>query len=144
MRDTYSICEKLASVPAVSGSERTRAEIVADFVAGFADEIVSDALGSLIVRKGRSESPGIAICARLDDAGFMVKYLEDDGRIRLMPLGAFDPGSLAGARVRFENGVCGVLLSGLDADAARRPTMSDLLVDVGMRLSSYSTVPLPL
>ncbi|MDL2263441.1 hypothetical protein LJC31_02195 [Synergistaceae bacterium OttesenSCG-928-I11] len=128
----FSIFEKIASVPAVCGFARARAEVVADLVRGLADEIAFDALGSLVARRGDAKNIRVAVFVRLDDAGFMVKYVEQDGRIRLMPLGALDPGAIVGARVRFENGLCGVLLSGLPADEAKKPTMADLFVDTGL------------
>ncbi|MCP4581463.1 MAG: M42 family metallopeptidase [candidate division Zixibacteria bacterium] len=55
-----------------------------------ADEITYDKLGSIIARKnGAADTPKIMIAGHLDEIGFLVKEVTDDGYIKFFPLGGW-------------------------------------------------------
>ena len=105
----------------------------------FADEISVDPLGSVdAVRKGGG-GPRVMLAAHMDVLGFMVTHVEDDGDIRVLPLGGFDPKTKVAQRVIAHGredllGVMGAgpihILSPEERTALPRP--DDHYIDVGL------------
>ncbi len=60
--------------------------------------IEQDRVGSLICRSGDS-GPKVMLAAHMDEIGFMVTHLTDDGFLRFLPLGGWWDQVLAGQRV---------------------------------------------
>jgi endoglucanase len=80
--------------------------------APYADEILTDAVGNLIVRRkgtGGADAKKIMFAAHMDEIGFMVKTIEADGRLRVCNMGWNWTASAYNSRVRFRNGVSGVV-----------------------------------
>ena len=73
--------------------------------------MITDAVGNLIVLKRASAVEGkkIMLAAHMDEIGFMVKKIEPDGRLRVCNMGWNWTGSAYNARVRFRNGVSGLM-----------------------------------
>ena len=62
--------------------------------------VETDGLGSLIARlDGASERPRIMLGAHMDELGFIVTHVDDEGFIRVVPLGGFDPKTKIAQRV---------------------------------------------
>ncbi|MFO7952916.1 MAG: M42 family metallopeptidase [Bacillota bacterium] len=93
------LLEKLTQTPGVAGREERIREVVKKEMEGFCDEVRSDALGNLIGLKKGSGKGKIMIAGHMDEIGFLVKYIDDKGFIRLQPVGGFDPRTLMGRRV---------------------------------------------
>lgn len=75
----------------------------------FADDVRVDPLGNLICRVG-SGGKKIMIAAHMDEIGVMALFTEPaSGYLRFAPIGGALQTSLLGMRVRFENGVTGVI-----------------------------------
>ncbi len=79
----------LTNAHGVPGFEDEAARVMIAHLKG-ADEITSDKLGSVIARKkGTSDSPRVMIAGHLDEIGFMVKEITDEGYIKFLPLGGW-------------------------------------------------------
>lgn len=62
------------------------------------DSVDVDALGNVIGRKG-TEGPVVMVSAHMDEIGFLVRFIDDRGFVRLQPVGGFDPRVLSAQRV---------------------------------------------
>ena len=61
---------------------------------GLADEVSMDAMGNVIaVKKGQSDKR-VMVAAHMDEISFIVTHVDDEGFVRFIPLGGFDPKTL--------------------------------------------------
>ncbi|MDD6799674.1 MAG: M42 family metallopeptidase [Firmicutes bacterium] len=106
------IFEKLSEIVSVSGRERKLAERVAELVEPYADEVRIDTLGNVIAfKKGLSEAPKkLMITAHTDEVGFTTTYIEENGRVRVSPVGCIDVPAAAFSQVVFSGGAVGLLI----------------------------------
>ncbi len=61
-------------------------------------EITQDKIGSLICRQG-DEAPRVMLAAHMDEIGFMVRHITDEGFLKFVPLGGWWDQVLLGQRV---------------------------------------------
>jgi putative aminopeptidase FrvX len=118
-----------------SGYEDKVRAIVFNEVKSLADETRVDALGNLIVRKCPTKSAKntkkIMIAAHMDEIGVIVSHVDENGFVRFSPIGGVFRRYVPGGRVRFLNGVQGVL--GFDRldNVNELPTLDKVYIDVG-------------
>jgi tetrahedral aminopeptidase len=103
------LLERLTQTPGVAGREhRIRSVIEAHLkAANVFDELHTDALGSLIgVRnprpaggKARGRPARVMVAAHMDQIGFLVCHISDEGFLRAHPVGSFDARNLFARRV---------------------------------------------
>lgn len=128
------LLKTLTEIVSPSGHEDAIREEVLKLVKPHADEIHVDALGNLIVRKGRAAKNGkrIMLAAHLDEIGLIVSHVDSNGFARFSALGGFQPARRVGTRMQFVNGVRGVI--GLERPSHqndRMPSMDKFFVDTG-------------
>jgi len=88
--ESYALLEKLCNLPGIPGFEDEVREAIIELVTPLVDEIKVDALGNVIAtRRGRSYFK-LMLDAHMDEIGFMVQHIENDGSIRFTPLGGWD------------------------------------------------------
>lgn len=117
-----------------SGYEKNVREIVAKEVEPLADEVRVDALGNLIVRKGKKSKNGarIMLAAHLDEIGLMASHVDENGFVRFSSLGYLFATQLIGSRVRFLNGVIGVIgIENQFEERPAKPSPDKFFIDVG-------------
>lgn len=118
-----------------SGYEENVRAIVRAEVGSLADEIRVDALGNLITRrrpgKAGPNTRKIMIAAHMDEIGVIVSHVDDHGFVRFSPIGGVFRRYLLGGRVRFLNGVQGVI--GFDRldNPNELPALDKVYIDVG-------------
>ena len=104
------LLKELAQAWGVSGREKIIREIVKREVSPYADELFTDAMGNLIaLKKGAGTGKKIMLAAHMDEIGLQVKKIEADGRIVAMRVGWIGKSSIYHDKVRFQNGVVGVV-----------------------------------
>src|SRR5579871_6637560 len=87
-------------------------KLVADELRPLADTLESDAMGNVIAfKKGATEGPRVMIAAHMDEIGFLVKFIDDRGFLRLLPIGGWDPRVMMAQRV-LVHGFAGQTLRG--------------------------------
>lgn len=126
---------KLTQAQGIAGYEKTVREIIEEEVKPYADAILTDALGSLIVvKKGRGgeKSKKIMFAAHMDEVGYMVKKIEEDGRLSVCNVGWNWTASAYNTRVRFRNGVYGVVSSVKNIEEAHN-NPDALFIDIGAK-----------
>jgi putative aminopeptidase FrvX len=136
------LIQKLVETQGPSGYETQIRSVVRAEIEPYADDLKVDALGSLIVRKGKGAAEGIKIMlvAHMDEIGVMVTQVDANGFVRFTTLGGVRPYTCVGGRVRFLNGAAGVInMEPLD-DMSRMPTFEQLYIDMGCSSSEATSV----
>lgn len=127
------LLKKLTQAQGISGFEKEVRKLIGEEAAPYADEIMTDSIGNLIVTKRGSGASGgkkIMFAAHMDEIGFMVKKIEADGRLRVCNMGWNWAASAYNGRVKFRNGVNGVVgCIGAIEDA--KNDVGKLFIDIG-------------
>lgn len=118
-----------------SGYEDHVRAIVRAEVEKLSDELRVDTLGNLIARKrpGKAAKEGkkIMIAAHMDEIGVMVSHVDENGFVRFSPIGGVFRRYVIGGRVRFLNGVPGVIGYDRLDNVNELPTLDKVYIDVG-------------
>lgn len=101
---TIDLLRKLSDAFGVSGFEDEVRDLVRTLVSPHVDEVVTDTLGNLLAirRSSNPDANTLMLDAHLDEIGFIVKWIDQDGFIRFAPLGGWDPRIIPGHRVRIQ------------------------------------------
>jgi endoglucanase len=137
-----TLLRDLTQADGIASREDQVRDVVVRHLRPLVDDLRVDALGNLIgVRKGKG-GPRVAIAAHMDEIGFLVRHIDDNGYIRVQPVGGFDPRVLIAQRVRVHRRdgetLPGVLQPGtkpkhlLQASEAKEIQLEELFVDLGL------------
>ncbi len=129
----------LCLLSGASGNEGQVREYIRKAAEPFADSITTDPLGSLIVeKKGKETSPKkLMVSAHMDEVGLIVTYINDDGTMKISPVGGIDAAVVIGRPVVVgENNISGVIGSKpihlLSSDQKKAvPEFGELYLDIG-------------
>jgi endoglucanase len=97
------ILKELSEAIGVSGQEDAVRKVILKAIDGHAERIRIDALGSVTAVKPGMEGanrPRIMLAAHMDEVGFMVRSVDNDGLIRFTNIGGVDARILPGLRVK--------------------------------------------
>jgi endoglucanase len=132
------LLQRLTNTFGPSGHEDAIREVIRKEVRGLADEVRTDALGNLIVRKRPSGAVRIKggprklmIAAHMDEIGLTVTHVDSKGFVRFTSVGGVYPRNLPGSRVRFMNGTAGVIGLEPTERASDVPALDRMYIDVG-------------
>lgn len=140
MDKTQKLLEDLTNAHGIPGFEEEVTKVMVRHLEA-ADELTYDKLGSIIARKkGSADSPRIMIAGHLDEIGFMVKDITDDGYIKFFPLGGWWGHVALAQRVIIKTakkdliGVIGSKPPHILKDEERKKVMEldDMYIDVGV------------
>lgn len=90
MKSRFDLVKELTALNGIPTQERAVTKYIENELSSFADEITYDNLGSLIAKKGH-QGPKIMISAHVDEIGFMVTSITNDGFIKIHPIGGWFP-----------------------------------------------------
>jgi endoglucanase len=132
----------LIETPGVPGREEQQRRIAHDELGTLADEVRTDSLGSVIGTKRGRDDVRVMIAAHTDEIGFLVKYIDEKGFLRLQTLGGHDPANMVSQRVLVTT-ADGTTLRGALQPARKPPHLSrgeeqklpkahEFFVDLGM------------
>lgn len=131
----------LVEAPSPSGYEQPAAAVFRERVREHADEVVTDVMGSVhAVLRGTADGPSVMLAGHIDEIGFMVTYITDEGFCAFSPIGGHDPQILPGARVHVHTregtllGVVGRLPIHLLEEEERKQVvkMHKMFIDLGL------------
>ena len=92
--------KQLLETPSATGTEIAVAELVRERLAGTADAIQTDVMGSVHARlSGTGVAPSLMLSAHMDEIGLMVTYISDEGFLSVSSVGGVDAAILPGMRV---------------------------------------------
>lgn len=131
--------EKLREICLINGASGDESR-VRDYILSHIrpDSYTIDNLGNLIVfKKGKNRSAKkIMFAAHMDEVGFMITDITEDGFLRFGPVGGVDPRVVIGRQLRLEGGALGIV--GTKAvhqqspeERKRAPGFDELYIDIG-------------
>ena len=132
--------KELCEATGAPGFEYGIRDLIIKTVTPLADSVTVDNIGNVIaVIKGKSSDKKIMCAAHMDEIGFIVRHIDDNGFIRILPLGGFDPKTLTAQRVTVHGtkdlpGCMGVKPIHVMApeERTKMPAVTDFVVDLGM------------
>ncbi|MEM8836144.1 MAG: M20/M25/M40 family metallo-hydrolase [Planctomycetota bacterium] len=160
------LLKRLCEVPGIPGREERVRALIEKEIKGLFDDVSTDAMGNLIARrgprgsrakgskgaskpapkKGKGDATKVMIAAHMDEIGFYVRHIDDDGFVWLNAAGGFDTRNLFSRRVL----VCGDHPNGKDdligvmnpggrpihisseEDRKKVPEVKEFMIDLGM------------
>src|SRR5690625_2310246 len=137
---TLQMLKELTDAKGIPGNEKEPRDIMRKHIENYADEITTDGLGSLIAKKvGEEYGPKIAVTGHLDEVGFMVTRIDDNGFLFFQPVGGWWNQVMLAQRVTImtKNGdLTGVIGSKpphiLSPEARKKPIeIKDMFIDIG-------------
>lgn len=105
--------EQLSNAIGISGKEGAVRDIVLSAIEGHVTDIKIDGLGGVTaIKKGTGENlPRVMIAAHMDEIGFMVTGIDNNGFIQFANIGGIDDRILPGLRVKVgDKGHAGVIM----------------------------------
>ena len=131
----------LLDTPSPTGFEAPGQRVWADYVRSFADAVENDAYGTAwatLHGTAGGDGPRVMFDAHVDEIGFMVRHVTDDGFIYVNRIGGSDRAIARGLRVRIlgdDGAVTGVVgntaIHLRDRDEEKIPEVHELFVDIG-------------
>ena len=147
--DGKEFLQKLSNGDGISGFEYRIKDIIMDAFREYSDSIEVDKLGSIIaLKKGSGNGKvKIMIAAHMDEIGFMVKAIEDNGFLRFTSIGGIDPRTILGQEVMVHGkesilGVIGSKPPHLQTAEEQKKTikMEDMIIDPGFNKERVSQI----
>ncbi len=125
------LIRKLVETYGPSGREDQIRQVVRAEIEDKVDQISVSPLGSLHAIVNPGGGTKVMIAAHLDEIGVIVSHVDQNGFARFHPIGGVFQHTLVGHRVRFANGIRGVI--GVDAavDRSKAPKLSQAFIDFG-------------
>lgn len=139
---TLHLMEQLTQAHGISGDEKAVSRLLKSAYEGYCDEIIYDQLGSIFALK-RSKNPNaktLMLAGHMDEVGFIVNAITDNGLLGLAPIGGWWSQTLLGHRVIVKSsagtpikGTIASIPPHLLSDADRKAPMEikHMRVDVG-------------
>lgn len=140
-KEITEILFKLTEQNGVSGDEFCAAETAAEMLKQYTDDVTVDDFGNVIANIGKRKEgkPHIMLDAHIDEIGFIVTYITDEGFLKISNCGGIDRRLLLAQQVEVlcsdGQSVSGVITSTpphLETDDKKAPELSDVFVDIGM------------
>tara|TARA_B100001173_G_scaffold312230_1_gene332348 strand:+ start:1627 stop:2670 length:1044 start_codon:yes stop_codon:yes gene_type:complete len=134
------LLKKICETPGAPGFENRVRSLVLKEIKPYVDSIEIDNMGNVIaLKKGVDKSKSVMIGAHMDEIGFIVTHIDDNGFLKFHPLGGFDPKTLTSQRVIIhgKKDVIGVMGSKpihvmSAAEKNKVPKISDYYIDLGL------------
>lgn len=146
--ETLTMLKDLTDAKGVPGHEKEVRDLMTDYISPYADEITTDKLGSLIAKKvGKADGPKIMVAGHLDEVGFMVTRIDDNGFIYFQTVGGWWSQVMLAQRVTImtaDGDITGVIGSKpphiLSAEARKKPVdIKDMFIDIGASSKEEAT-----
>lgn len=135
----FDLLKRISETPGAPGFEAPIRKLVIQEVKPWVDQIEVDNMGNVIAfKKGKGEKK-VMLAAHMDEIGFIVNHIDDQGFIRFIPLGGFDPKTLTSQRVVVHGkkdliGVMGTKPVHMMSEEEKKQNvkMEDFFIDLGM------------
>ena len=127
--ELFELIQTLTSAHGPSGDEGEIRTTISQLASPYADEIMTDPMGNLIVHK-KGDGPRVMFAAHMDSIGFIVTHIEKEGVLRVGRLGGVDPKEVTYAPVRFHNGTCGLVAKDEKAEFGKLK-LDECYLDIG-------------
>lgn len=143
----FPLLKEICETPGAPGFEQRIRELVLSHIRPLADEVSIDPMGNVIAVKKGKEDKRVMVAAHMDEISFIVTHIDEDGFIRFIPLGGFDPKTLTAQRVIIhgKEDVIGVMGSKpihlMKADERSKAVpIDEYFIDTGMSAEAVNEV----
>ncbi|CAF0689727.1 M42 family metallopeptidase [Candidatus Methylacidithermus pantelleriae] len=139
--ESLQFLKDLIDTPSPAGGEYLGQKLWLDYVRPWADEVRTDAYGNALAILNPAGRPKILVCGHVDEIGFQVQYVDEEGFIYFQPVGGSDPALARGQRVYIHHdgeevlGVIGSLAIHMQERDKKPeiPQWHELFIDIGAR-----------
>ncbi len=102
--------KELCELNGVSGDEGTVRSFIEEKITPYADSVHTDNIGNLIAFRKGSIHKKVMISAHMDEVGFIVSKITDDGYLKFKEVGGIDPRVIVSKRVKIgKDGIDGII-----------------------------------
>ncbi|MCA0969863.1 M42 family metallopeptidase [Halobacillus litoralis] len=138
--ETLTMLKDLTDAKGVPGNEKEARDVMKKYISPYADEVFTDNLGSLIAKKvGNKKGPSVMVAGHLDEVGFMVTRIDDNGYLYFQPVGGWWSQVMLAQRVTImtrEGDLTGIIGSKpphiLPPDQRKKAVdIKDMFIDIG-------------
>ena len=138
--EQLQMLKELTDARSIPGDEKEAREVMKKWITPYADHLYNDHLGSIIAEKtGDANGPKIMIAGHLDEVGFMVTRIDDQGFVYFQTVGGWWSQVMLAQRVTLltkTGEVTGIIGSKpphiLSAEARKKPVeIKDMFIDIG-------------
>lgn len=134
------LLSEICETPGAPGFEDRIRKVVLREIESLVDEFSIDNLGNVTaIKKGKDSSKKVMLGAHMDEIGFIVTHIDENGFVRFHTLGGFDPKTLTAQRVIVHGkkdlmGVMGSKPIHVMSPEERNkvPKTTDYFIDMGM------------
>ena len=137
MENLKRLVKELSAINGASGDEKKVREKIISLLPADVKYTV-DNLGNLIVEKKGGASPAkkLMVAAHMDEVGFIVTHIDDDGSLCFAPVGGVLPYVVFGRQLAVNGTVYGAVAGKplhllKDNEENTQPKISDLRIDIG-------------
>lgn len=138
MKELYDLLKRLSLEFGPTGFHKPVLNMIVEELKDCSDkfEAYVDKAGAYIVHFPCEDKPRLMVSAHMDEVGFMITEICDDGKLRFGNVGGIDALVMASKRVISENGVKGSIISKpihLQTSEERKKltSVSDMYIDIG-------------
>lgn len=148
-----SLLKQICEIPGAPGFEKPVRDLVISLVKPHVDELHIDNIGNVIALKKGVRNPDgkrVMLAAHMDEIGFIVSHIDEQGFLRFNTLGGFDPKTLTAQRVivHGKKDFIGVMGSKpihvmTPEEKTKLPKTTDFFIDLGMpkeEVEKYITI----
>jgi putative aminopeptidase FrvX len=136
----FDLLQELTETSGVPGYEDRIREVVRRELEPEVDELRSDGMGNVVGTIEGSSDDSVVVAAHMDEIGFMVRHVTDDGFVQVDALGGWDPRVLKAQRVTIhtdDEDITGLIGSvpphTLDEEQREStPDVEDIHIDTGL------------
>ncbi|MGB4369077.1 MAG: M42 family metallopeptidase [Caldicoprobacterales bacterium] len=134
------LLKRLTEARGVSGNEDQVRQLILEEVTPLVDEVHVDNMGSIIAfKKGVKSDKKVMLCAHMDEVGFIITRIDDNGMLKFAPVGSIDPRILPSKRVKIGDkaipGVLGIKAIHLQEPSERETAAKakQMYIDIGAK-----------
>ncbi|WP_458206507.1 M42 family metallopeptidase [Haladaptatus sp. NG-SE-30] len=134
----FELLRELTETSGAPGYEDRIREIVRRELDGEVDQLHTDAMGNVVGTIEGSSDYAVAVAAHMDEIGFLVRHIDEDGFLAIDSLGGWDPRVLRAQRVTVHTedddltGVIGSMPPHLLDDDEDEQDVEDVYIDLGL------------
>ncbi|MFZ3589391.1 M42 family metallopeptidase [Bacillus sp. DJP31] len=138
--ETLQMFKTLTELPGAPGNEHAVRQFMRTELEKYSDEVVQDRLGGIFgVKRGLETGPTVMVAGHMDEVGFMVTSITENGMIRFQTLGGWWSQVLLAQRVQVITdrgpivGVIGSIPPHLleESQRSKPMDMKNMLIDIG-------------
>lgn len=141
----YGLLKRLSEGAGVPGREEGIRELISAELEGVVDSLETDAMGNLIAHKKAAGEGAkrVMLAAHMDEIGFYVRFIDDNGFLRVQNVGGFDTRNLFARQVTVHMSTGGELVGVMNPgvkpvhiasaeDRKKVPELAEFIVDTGL------------